>query len=246
MNRYYSSLTDAFKKFILPILESRKEEAAVVYINRLLALDGPNILDKASTLEGQFLGRVSVGAFEIYGSYESVLDAEVYIRRFPFGRTRISKSRYMTHVIEDYLNNVYILKLRIKEYLKLLEELYAKGARRKEVRKITQPLFRYNSQFFEHIVDIRGNHVHSERYSDEELKRLQMMESAIAAKLNSSWSPYLETYFEAQYQRIRKKKMQEIQSLNAAIKKVVDALFSNIHPIVFDERGNLIFPSDMK
>lgn len=242
IRKFDASLNKAFNKYMLPVFESQKEEASIAYMNRILKLDGPTSLNTSSTPERKLLAEISVGAFEIFNAYESLLDTEFYIRKFPYTGTRISKSRYLKSVIGNHLNNNYILKERMVRYLKILRKRYGKQAASNGelTRKITEILRRLTEEYFSGLNSVRNIHVHVEEFYDPALERLSLLESFIHHNLSLPSIEHFKAYYETQYNMIRKDKIQEIKSINSDIKKILDAFFDQIYTIVFDENDNFI------
>ncbi|MCD6344893.1 MAG: hypothetical protein J7M17_04725 [Anaerolineae bacterium] len=242
LEKYSTALTKAFKDILVPVIEAHEDQMVEVLKRDIFDQDGPRSIDYEPTTEILLYRSVQWGMFEIYASFESLLDAELYIRRFPYGNTRITKVRHLRYVVENHLNEVYILKERLKAYLNTVQELYAKGSRKKEVRKITQSLFQFNSEAFGDIVAVRGSHVHSLRYDDEELRRLGNMERLSHLDSDASWSQHLAHSFDFEYKRIRTRRAEQIKAINEAVERVLDIFFSRLYPVLFDEDENLIHP----
>lgn len=218
--KYFAALGKAFRDILRPVIEAHQDQLAEVLRSNILDQDGPRSIDYEPTPEILLYRSAIWGVFEIYESFESLLDAELYVRRFPYRKTRVTKVRYLRYVVENHLNEAYILKQRLKAYLNTVEGLYAKGARRKEVRKITQPLFQSISQALKHIIAVRGSHVHSLRYDHKELQRLTHMELLSQSDPDASWSQLLAHWFDFEYKRIRKRRTEQIRALNENINSI--------------------------
>jgi hypothetical protein len=247
IHKFSAGVAQAFAQVVLPRNEPYGEELATVLMNRILGLQAPTSINRSLTEEEFLISVINQHSSEINNSFESLLDTEVYVRRFPYKNARVTKVRYLRHAIETHFSNVYILKQRLKTFLKVLEDLYAKDSHRKKVRKITQPLFQSNSKAFEGIVAVRSSHVHKESYRDKELSRLETMELLLlGGKSDQPWMQYLENYFESQYKRIREKKAKEIRAINKTIEDILDDYFEEIYPILFDQEGHIILPTSSK
>lgn len=206
--------------------------------NLLFDKNEPVELTEASNAEDNAPIELFHRMFEIETSVQNLLDAEVYIRRFPFTKTRVNKTGYLGYVFVNYLNEVYLLKQRLKSLLKLIEDMYGNGSRRKEVKKVTQPLFQLISTAFENIVTARSMHVHKERYSDKQLEKLGILEMISKSDKENKFN-WL-GYFGWQYRDIRKKREKQIREMNQEIEELLDYFFSQLYPIVFDEKHNMV------
>lgn len=240
--RFDMSLNKAFNEYMTPIFEEKKQEFIVAHMNRMLGTNGQTVVDNVSLPEGKFLAEISVGAFEIFNTYETMLDTEIYIRKFPFSKTRIAKSRYLKNVIANHLNNIYMLKERLVKYLKILRRRYGRrsSADTKLTSRITQILEEYTESSFHQLNLIRHSHVHNEEFYDTDIERLSLLENFIN---NNPTTPSLDQfkgYYDFEFDRIRKTKIKEIKKINADTEEVLDMFFDLIYTIVFDESGNFI------
>jgi hypothetical protein len=240
--KFDMALNKAFNEYMTPILEEKQEEFVTAYMNRMFVTNEQTIVNNTSSPEGKFLAKISVGAFEIFNTYESMLDTEIYIRKFPYSRTRISKSRYLKNIIANHLNSIYMLKERMVKYLKILRRRYGRrsSADGKLTSKITQILEEYAESSFHQLNLIRHSHVHTEELYDTDLERLSILENFIN---NNPTIPSLDRfkgYYDFEFDRIRKMKIKEIKKINADTEEVLDIFFDLIYTIVFDESGNFI------
>lgn len=242
LDKFYSGLTKAFVEIYLPVIETQRE---VFESNFSVFLHDESISEQKTiklSNNALFVQNIHQGVFEILSSYESLLDAELYIRRFPYTETRITRMRHLRYVFENYLNEIYILKVRLIAYTKAIEEFYAIGNRRKKVRQITQPLFTFTSNFFKEFVAERGEHVHSRRYDSVNISRLEAMERLSTSNPSTEWASHMYNYFELVYKDTRKNKSKEIQDHNQKIKNLLDSYFEKLYPVLFDSDGNLLMP----
>lgn len=239
-DRFSSNLTVICRNIILSSAEKDHVEMRKALNNLLFDKDDPvEFLDQNSPRD-----RAPVvlfySLFEINTAVQNLSDTEIYIRRFPYKDTPITRIRYLRYIFVNYLNEIYLLKQRLKAFLQLVEELYANGIRRKDVRKVTQPLFRYISQVFESIVDARSSHIHKEHYTDRQLEKLEILELTTGdfdlEKNRLSWPDY----FHWQYREIRKQKEKQVREINKSVKVILNTVFSELYPIVFDENDDVI------
>jgi hypothetical protein len=236
------ALNNAFIKYLIPILEEQKEELSIAYMNLVLNREGPTRTKNTSTPETKLLAEVSIGAFEIFTAYESLLDADVYVRRFPYRGTRISKSRHLKGVLENHLNNTYILKERMVKYLKVLTKKYGKrvDSKGKSAVRITEILRRFTEEYLDHLKVVRNSHVHIEEFYDSDLERLSILETYIQSNPAGPRIEYFKAYYDHQFEIIRKNKIEQIQAINADINTLLDIYFNHIYTIVFDEEDELV------
>ena len=113
---------------------------------------------------------------EIACSVESIENISVYVKIFPYSRYGVSKVSCLKYHVENYLNELYILKNRLISYLKIIDRSYSKSSIAKHVSETIFPLYSIVSKGMKNHIIIRGNHVHQNRYSDPEIDRLSTLE----------------------------------------------------------------------
>lgn len=239
-HKFKANLTKTCQNIILPIFEEDREGMQTALGNQLFDRNDPVNFESENKPEDRAPILLFYSVFEIDISIQNLLDAEIYIRRFPYSNTRVTKIRHLRYIIINHLNEVYVLKQRLKAFLQLIEELYANGPRRKAVRKVTQPLFQYISMAFNDIVTVRSSHVHKEQFTDNQLRKLEILDLVTKddnqPETQLNWSGF----FGWRYREIRKQKEKQVQTINESIEKVLDIFFSKLYPVVFDENGNVI------
>src|SRR5207253_897042 len=102
----------------------QKADFAQAMKNHLLDLDGPKEVKPKRTGRKTFCYKLFYGFTEIAGSLDTLEDIEVFIGRFPFRGTRITKERYLQFHVECHLAEIYLLRERLRSYLTLLERQY--------------------------------------------------------------------------------------------------------------------------
>jgi hypothetical protein len=101
LDRYAEIFIDRAKKLIEEEDLKNNPEYLDVFKNHLLALKGPKQVARKITPHDIFFSKLMVGFNEIYDSYSSLLDIQVYIDRFPYCKTRVSKTRYIAYHMEN-------------------------------------------------------------------------------------------------------------------------------------------------
>jgi hypothetical protein len=207
--------------------------------NHLFGLKGPKQLDRKLTPSDVFFSKLATGFREIYDSYYSLLDIEVYIRRFPYPNTKVSKTRYLAYHMENYLNEVYMLKERLISYCTVVGRLYRNDHTLRDPKKAMKDLSGIVQKSLKAITDTRGTHVHSARLTDEDLDRLSSL-GLINRAPNEI--PLLKTVYESAFRNTRKKYGVAIKRNNEEIRKILNAYFEVIYAIVADEKGDVRYP----
>lgn len=236
--KYKSALIEAVKPVILDRPEEEQEAVGEALRNTLFDLDGPRYTSSKFTQTERLIGELFFDFTEITKSYLNLRDIEIYVRRFPYGDTDISRARYLTYHVENYLNEVYILKERLTAHLTIIERRYKKSQKIQEIKTKIDPLKKLILLSLDGILTTRGTHVHRVRYSDKDIDRLETFEL-----IDNTEDRFLSGFHDMEYRKIRKKWVERIKSNNDATKKLLDTYCSNLHSILFDERGELILPN---
>lgn len=215
-------------------------EYSEVFKNQILGLNGPKQLTRKHTPSDIFFSKLFNGFREISDSYYCLLEIEIYIGRFPYKNTKISKTRHLAYHMENYLNEIYILKERLNTYFTTIDRLYRKDVRHQYILNGTKFLFPFVNKALKGIIDTRGTHVHKTRFSDVNLKRLSSQEFFKAhgdEKFN-----IIRKFFKIDYGFTRRKYKKNIKSKNKQIKKMLDACFEMLSVIVANNEGQIRYP----
>ncbi len=225
-------------------LEKDSEQAGQAIRKRLFPSDEPDTEShKQLSHEEKFEVQVLFSGFmEITGSYERLEDIEVYIGRFPFSNTRISKLRHLQYHIENYFSEVYVLKNRLITYLDCIKKAYKSDPRCLKVRAETKRLRLIIEKTLENLVNIRGDHVHLSRYEDPDLDRLSLFEVLSHGAQDEGPDMALKALHEWNYKDTRRKWKRTISKNNLATRKLLDVYFSGLHQFLFDGKGKVLTP----
>ena len=188
------------------------------------------------------------GFREIANSYYCLLDIEIYIGRFPYNKTGISKTRHLSYHMENYLNEIYILRERLNAYLKKIGRLYKGDPSHETILKKIEPLFALVNKSLKDIIDTRCSHVHKIRFHSEDLDRLSSLEllSTLLSTHGNNELTFIKNFFNLEYRTIRRKFKIVIKNNNKQIKILLDACFDVLYEIVTDQQGNIKYPETIK
>ncbi len=215
-------------------------EYSEVFKNQILGLSGPKQLTRKQTPSEVFFSKLYNGFREISDSYYCLLEIEIYIGRFPYRNKKISKTRHLAYHMENYLNEIYILKERLNAYFTTIGRLYRKDERHQNISKRTKPLFKFVNNGLKGITDTRGAHVHKTRFSDEDLDRLSSQE--FYTDHGGEEFRIIKNLFKIDYGVTRRKHKQIIKNNNEQIKKMLDACFDIIFEIVANNELQIRYP----
>ena len=154
----YSKLTSEYFELIMKEMrfsmslddEQDQRELGAVLKNVIFQTDGPKVVGKKPSKKDIFIAnKIFRPMSEILKAMESIKNIATYIRSFPHKKHGISPLSYLQYHVENYLNEIYILKNRLISYLNILEKSYSKSDRASEVSRIIKPLYTDISHAFE-------------------------------------------------------------------------------------------------
>lgn len=172
---------------------------------------------------------------EIEQSFANLEIIPEYLRRFPFGRSKISKVNYLRYHVENHLQELYILRNRIEAFLTLLTRYYRKEKDYPEIEKAVKIIRELLTLSFDGLTKLRGHHTHQKRFADDDLIRLSFLDIVSHKKT-------LGFLFEGSYRNVRKSKLQWIKRNNQLVKRVLDGCFQYLTLLLFDRAGEIRYP----
>lgn len=177
--------------------------------------------------DSQFV-TVFYGFTEISSALDALSLTETFVGVAPPRAKHINKDDYLKFLVGAYLQEMYILEQRLTAYAKKISRLYHKPNLPSVVHRIVyEPM--------ESIINTRGAHVHSHRFSDERLDMVSTM--ALFRRTGHELGDDLE--FEYKLAQLEWKN--RIKANNQATRKIVDQYFKLIHVVLCDQ-GKIVLP----
>lgn len=177
--------------------------------------------------DGQF-SSIFYGFTEITATLDALFLAEVLMGAAPPRSKKIEKDHYLQFLVGAYLQEIYILEQRLAAYAKKISRLYRKPTLASTARSIVyEPL--------EGIINTRGAHVHSHRFSDQHLEMVSTL--ALFRRLGHQLGDDLE--FE--YALARREWKRRIKANNEATRLLVDQ-YCKLLRAVMCEGGKIVLP----
>lgn len=183
--------------------------------------------------------KIIVGFSEIKFSFESLNDIPIYLSRLPNKSAGIPPDRFLQYHIANYLNDVYILNSRLNAFITIIERMY----NRKNENSICASKIKAAKVLvsgFDQIVNIRGKHVHSSRYDDDDFGRIRAYE--FASHLDLGIKDVFFQMYRLYYKKVRKDWIARIETNNSKTREVVDTYFEILTPIIFSDNETWIIP----
>ncbi len=200
-------------------------------------VDVPFVTDQkpALTREERFSADAFSGFIEINETIERLQDIQVYIRRFPFSNTRITRERYLRMHVEAYFHELYILRERLLSYGKRMTRAYRSGPSKEPARIAGQRLEALVTNRMAVMVATRNHHVHKSRFDEAHLRNLGAIELIARNSPDPIWKPYLNQ----QYQIVRIHWKKWAMGMNEAVELLLDEYFRILYPVLFESPAKL-------
>lgn len=170
---------------------------------------------------------------EIAGSLDVLDDTVVYLQRSPRG---IPRERYVRYHFEHYIQQIYILRNRLRMLCDSLARAYRKTALASAVASTAEDLKTKVDNCFAGVIKVRGAYVHEEQVQIAELYRLtllKMLPSTARTKLQVTRA---ET-------DVKDSALDWVIANNAVTATVLDSYFATWLPVLFERNGAMRYPS---
>jgi hypothetical protein len=246
-DKFQHGIIETLKGYVVPSMEGdQKADFARAFKNHLLDLDGPKEVKGKLTGRETFVYKLFYGFTEIANSLDTLEDIAVFIGRFPFKGTRITKERYLQFHVECYLAETYLLQQRLESYLTLLERQYKGDSILAALRKLCAALRETIKKALEGIVRTRGSHVHEARFKDNDIDRLRGI-GLLARSGKDKLANAMHFFYQIEHAKIRKRWKDQIAGNNKAVRKLLNVFFDALYVIMFDSKTNALqYPSRLK
>ena len=166
--KFFSTLTEEIKPIIEETIRDRR--SFDVLRNILFDKSGPRSMKIITTNRDEKLRKILFGFTEIDVSIKVLNDIPFYIKHFPPKNSNVSKTRFLNYHVGNYFNEMYILRERLVAYQKVITRIYKNDQRLVEMGNQIRHL-EFLISGFDNIVDVRGKHVHQNRYDDNDFTR---------------------------------------------------------------------------
>jgi hypothetical protein len=192
------------------------------------------------TREERFSADAFSGFVEIGETVERLQDLHVYIRRFPFSGTRITRERYLRVHIEAYFQELYILRERLLSYGKRITRAYRSGPAKNSASIAGQRLEELVLQSMAQVIAVHSRHVHESRFDETRLRNLGGIELIARNSPDPIWAPFVKQ----QYEIVRHHWSRWAKEMNQAVELLLDQYFAILYPVLFEGPSKLRFPGN--
>jgi len=187
------------------------------------------------------LGQVVGGAIDIGDQLDKLRAYEVYIEEFNYKGEKLTRTQHLRYTIENYLNDIFVLKNRMKKYLQKIMLLYSRDPNSKQIRKSCRHLLRRFPEIYDRILTLRGIHVHNKRYSESNIEMLERVEF-ISKVSNGGSKQSIRALFEIETRKQYAKWTRILKELNDYIEKDIDGVCDELCPLILNRNKNIRYP----
>ncbi|MFA6981300.1 MAG: hypothetical protein WC209_18380 [Ignavibacteriaceae bacterium] len=245
------SVYDAFAKIIVDELsnillkgfEENKKDLGEVARNFLFEIEGPTSLNGNFSIRQKHIYKLFKGFSEIVDSKDNLKDISYYMAVYPYQNKNLSRSRNLVYHIENYFNEIYILKMRLLEYSKIIARSY-----RNEISQNPKDFYeKINLEVVRTLsclTEIRGKHVHIARYEHDDLRRLHQLQMFARHQEKNNEMKLWGDYFNFKYRETRTKWKKTFIANNENIIKLLNRYFEKLIPII-SENYKFKYPTKM-
>ncbi len=233
--KYRRALMKVARPFIEKIRDDKSRQAILRDNIRSKIFDAPQQIIESTNRspEEESLLKIFNGFLEIREAFDVMSDIPVYLQK-PFPKVRkISKPRYLRYHVANYFNEIYILRERLKSYKKIVIRLTRKIKQKPDLSSIcrTDEII----AILDKPVDLRGEHVHRKRLTNEEFEKLDFLEI-----ISGEESLPFEEMLDSQALRYKAEWVEVLKANNSVIKQLLSEYFHEIYDLTFDRKGQLL------
>lgn len=233
---------EGFRRVILTLLRRDIFEPNYKTLPPVLARQEDDTFVSDLTRDQRLLADIFWGAAEIWESLDVLADIETYLSRAPRKELGIPKSRHLAYHIGNYLQETYLLRERVNVYCDTLKKKYRKSPAH-DPQGIEAARSRLNAAL-KGLVEVRGTHVHQQRFTDPELHELAGLEILLHGELEERLRRFAIERSQRIYRQMRDRWRDRIKENNALKKMALDSFFDSLQAFLFDDRGEVRRPNN--
>ncbi|MFH1370308.1 MAG: hypothetical protein ABII09_03355 [Planctomycetota bacterium] len=138
----------------------------------------------------------------------------------------------MRYNLENYLNELYLLKERLIGYINRAIKSYANSKDFKKKKDAASVLKKSIENAFRNYASTRGSHIHQHRYDDFDLNRLNLFEQLMKGPATDDLTVLIKKLHKKAVSEVKKKWIAKITEDISAIKNLLDMFFSVMYSII--------------
>ncbi len=187
----------------------------------------------AGIVTNDYLKTLYMGFYDIQETLSALELSQFLISNDAPRIKEVTDVRYYRYVATTYLQDMYILKERLNAYATKIKRVHNTLGRHHFVNYFVEPLFPQIKSCFQNIVDVRGFHVHQQRYTDDSF------DDALVFRALSTNEIELSNIADLSVELLREEWSEKIEVNNSAVKKFLNYYFGCLF-IVIQHEGELI------
>ena len=234
---FQAKLTKVVQPFILSSIEKDRHAFREVIKSTLENSKENRSFSEFTRRDEVFASRIFLEFDEFVTSLLCMKDIEIYIKRFPYRDAGISSLRYLKYHIESHLNEIYLFQERVEAFLEFIQKRYRKSPITAKINVMAQKILALIKASLQNVILVRGAHVHSRRFTNDDFDRLTFLENIKISEEETFGSLY-----EFEYKQARKKSVKTIQANNLAMEQLLNTICKELYSVLFDENGQIIYP----
>jgi len=182
------------------------------------------------------------GFSEISNSLNKLNLIETFVNIEPPSHENINYSNYLTYHVHNYLQEMFILRERLKTYSNNIKKRYSKVLDKGNLENIVTLLMQIITDFFGAITregakGIRNSHVHIKEFKDVELNWLS------STTFLSTFDAEFKIQSKIAYESAKNKWYKVIKDNNLEVVKLLDIYFDTIYQIISVD-DKIVLPKD--
>ena len=243
--RYQEVMLEALAAWINPLV-GKDHERTAQNVDRILFGIKPTqeLPPKTLRRDEMVLAKLFYGMAQIVDAIEMLRDAEIYLGRFPH-RGKIAPHRFLRYHITNYFNAAYILHARLEQYATTVARIHRNSTHLPHIDvRITSLKAKVRSAM-NSLIEARGSYIHKEHFDDDYLARVSTTE-LLSRRTDSELSRAMAALHTASFREARREWATKLNTHNEFLLKLTAAYFHNLHGIVFDKEGRVIFPTPVR
>ena len=187
---------------------------------------------KGASPQEKFLIELFVRFSDIDSSLENLKAVPAYLEHQPKTKSvvkmGVSARRHLIYHIENHLQEIYILKCRMRRFLKFLSRHCTRNGRLQIGRAVDGCLQTFEQQL-KPILRLRGAHVHVRQYMDDDLLTLELFD------LVRGNHQALQLGYELLLLAERSERLKWVNETNQLLMSMLDAVFGVVNRYVLKE-----------
>jgi hypothetical protein len=241
LERFERLLYVDYQRYLSRVVPRNADEVLQRYRDAAAGKPLPASSDYGASRDEKFLIKLLGHVAEIRASYDGLLDAAAFLRRYPYKpQHRITQERFVRYHVEHFYQEIYILRERLYTFSKWLQRAYRNTPQAAVVGAVSTVIPKLFNEHTEHLTRVRGRHVHETRVDDAELRQMTLLEAV------SGLQPRLQRLIRLRQRRHRIEAARWARDECKAVKIALDVVFSILLEVVSKEAAGLIYPAPMQ